>query len=247
MSAAETLNFGVVNQRSVQATAAYWNPILAYSGAITDVRLQLRMGKTAPETTAMDIAGEHDFVNTNHLFTPERAGRGYRVILRFDEPHIQGALVVREDSPIQRIEESAGNAVVFPSPVAFVGYRVPVDHLLRSGVRVRAHFAGNQRGAMGQVQSGNAAAAGVNKQVLQNYAQREPLSYRVLWESPPYRGIPIVAHSRLPPARVERVQAVAILRASAARANEQQTGFVLADDADYENSCDFYRDTVVKD
>ena len=64
------LNFGVINQRSLALTAEYWNPILKYVSARSGVQLRLMMGKTAPETTAQSVKGEHDFVYSNHLFTP---------------------------------------------------------------------------------------------------------------------------------------------------------------------------------
>jgi len=54
--AEEPLAFGVLNQRSALLTAQYWNPILAYVSARSGVPLRLKMGRTAPETTAMTRA-----------------------------------------------------------------------------------------------------------------------------------------------------------------------------------------------
>ncbi|MDP1534165.1 MAG: ABC transporter substrate-binding protein, partial [Rubrivivax sp.] len=49
--------FGVLNQRSLQATAAYWNPILTYVSARSGVPLELHIGRTANETTDRVVAG----------------------------------------------------------------------------------------------------------------------------------------------------------------------------------------------
>lgn len=255
---AQTLNFGVINQRSLQLTAEYWNPLLSYVNAKAGVQLVLKMGKTAPETTAMSVRGEHAFVYTNHLFTPERAALGYRVILRTNADDIQAALIVGEASPVRSLQALAGKPVVFPSPEAFVGYWVPMDHLLHAKVTVNATFGGNQEGAMGQLEAGNAAAAGVNKQELMKYAKRTGFAYRILWESEPYRSIPIMAHSSVPEHVAQRVRDAflsmaddpngveALKQSAAALKQDKIIRFFPADDADYENYRQFYRETLVK-
>lgn len=193
------LGFGVINQRSVSLTAQSWNPILNYVGKKAGVPLVLKMGKTAPETTAMTVRGEHAFAYTNHMFTAERDRIGYKVILRMKGEPIHGTIVVRDDSPIRSIEDLRGTKVAFPSKEAFVGYWLPMDHLLKSGVQVNAVFAGNQEGAMSQLQFGEVAAAAVNRKLLSRYAQREDFRYRVIWTSEPYLDIPVMAHPSLPP------------------------------------------------
>lgn len=252
------LGFGVINQRSVSLTAQSWNPILNYVGKKAGVPLVLKMGKTAPETTAMTVRGEHAFAYTNHMFTAERDRIGYKVILRMKGEPIHGTIVVRDDSPIRSIEDLRGAKVAFPSKEAFVGYWLPMDHLLKSGVQVNAVFAGNQEGAMSQLQFGEVAAAAVNRKLLSRYAQREDFRYRVIWTSEPYLDIPVMAHPSLPPGLVEAVRAAFIgmdqdpegrraLQASAdALGSRELWGFVRADDTEYENYRRFYRTTTVK-
>ena len=79
---AATRSFGVLNQRSIQLTAEYWNPILQYVSKKSGVTLNLKMGKTAPDTSAMTGRGEFDYVYSNHIFTPTNSRAGYRVIAR---------------------------------------------------------------------------------------------------------------------------------------------------------------------
>lgn len=252
------LAFGVINQRSVTLTAQAWNPILAYVGKKAGVPLTLKMGKTAPETTAMTVRGEHAFAYTNHMFTPERDRIGYKVILRMKGEPIHGTIVVRDDSPARSVADLRGAKVAFPSKEAFVGYWLPMDHLQKSGVPVSEAFAGNQEGAMSQLQFGEAAAAAVNRKLLSRYAQREDFRYRVIWTSEPYLDIPVMAHPALPPRVVEAVRQAFIgmdqdpegrraLQASAeALGSKDLWSFVRADDSDYDNYRRFYRGTVVK-
>lgn len=256
---AQVLRFGVLNQRSPQLTAQYWNPILDFVSRKSSVPLELRIGRTAPETTAMAMGGELDFYYTNHLFTVERDRLGWRVFGRGAGDGIRGEIVVAEDSPIRSLEDLQGMGVVFPSAEAFVGYWLPMDALLKAGVQVKAHFAGNQEGAIAQWRSGSASAAGVNGKVMAEYTKRENLRYRSLWLSQPYLDLALMAHPRVPKTTVDRVQAAfdgmaqdpagaRVLAASAALIGQKPPyGFVAAENRDYENYRAFYRATLVRD
>lgn len=251
------LHFGVINQRSVLLTAQSWNPVLTYVGKKVGVPLVLKVGKTASETTDMTERGEHAFAYTNHMFTPERDKIGYRVILRLEGEPIRGVIVVREDSPFRSAQDLKGKTVVFPSRDAFVGYWLPMDYLLKSDIDVREIFAGNQEGAMSQLQFGQSAVA-VNKKLLDQYSTREDLRFRIIWTSEPYLDIPIMAHPSVPARIVEAVRDAFVgmsqdpdgqnaLRACAdALQTKNLWSFVRADDRDYENYRRFYRNTVVK-
>lgn len=250
--------FGVINQRSISLTAKYWNPILAYISNKTDVPLRLKMGKTAPETTAMTVRGEHAFVYTNHMFTRERDKLGYQVILRLQSPAINSVIIVRKNSPINHLMDLNNQLVIFPSREAFVGYWVPMDHIMKSGIKVKQTFAGNQEGAMAQLQAGRGQAAAVNKLVLERYARREQLKYRILWESEPYLSIPVMANPKLPAELVQKVRNAfidmtndsdgnRILKQSADLLKQKRPlVFIRADDNDYKNYRDFYKNTVIQ-
>lgn len=253
--AEEPLFFGVLNQRSAIITAQYWNPILSYVSARSGVPLLLKMGRTAPETTAMTVRGEFAFAYTNHLFTPQRDRLGWRVIARPAGNSIQGAIVVPEASPVKTLAELAGTEVGFPSPEAFVGYWVPMDALLKAGVKVKPVFAGNQEGVMGQLKAGRIAAAAVNAQVMEGYARREQFAYRTIWHSESYLNLAIMAHPKVSSDKVEAVKDALvkmaqdeegrkILQAGATLLKSSEAlGFVAADDKEYENYRHFYRNT----
>lgn len=255
--AAETSYFGVVNQRSVTLTAELWNPILRYVSARSGVPLHLKMGKTAQETTQMTVRGEFDFVYTNHLFTPERDKLGYRVIARFNTPGIRGQVVVPDNSPMKTLGDLQGRDIAFPTPDGFTGYWLPMDGLLRAGVRVNPLFVGNQESGMARLALGTVAATGVNSQVMENYARREGFKYRVLYNSESYLDLPVMAHPRVALDKLERVRQALlgmgadsegrqILQAAADLLKSGQLQeFIAADNADYENYRRFYRTTRV--
>jgi phosphonate transport system substrate-binding protein len=253
--AAEPGAFGVLNQRSVVATAEIWNPILTYVSRKSGVPLTLKMGAVAEETTAMTVRGEFDFVYTNHLFTPERDKLGFGVIARFNTPGIRGQIVVLESSPYHKLSDLAGKQVAFANPDGFTGYWVPMDKLLQNHVQVEALFAGNQESAMTKLAIGNVAAAGVNDRVMAQYARREGLKYRVLWSSEPYMDLVIMAHPRVPAETVAKVRHTLLEMVNDAEGkkvlqsvsekmkSDQLLSFVAANSSDYDNYRIFYRNT----
>ncbi len=248
-----TLDFGVFNQRSIALTAQYWNPILQYVSQQSGVPLQLKMGKTTAETTAMALRGEFAVVYANNLFTPVRVHIGYRVIARPRTPGIRGVIVVPDDSPLQTLADLNGRSVISPSRESFLGYQVPGQAMQKAKIRVTLTFAGNQEGAIAQLQAGASDAAAVNSQVLENYARRENFRYRALWRSEPFLDLPILAHPAVPKVRVEAVRRAFIGMAANPAGRKiledgaallkltGPLGFVSAENKDYANYIEFYR------
>lgn len=256
--AAESWSFGVLSQRSAVLTAQYWNPILDYVQRTTGVALELKIARSAPESNEDTAKGLYDFVYSNAIFQPRMVRANYQVILRPKGDAISGQIVTLENSPVKTLKALNGQPVGFPSPDAVVGYAVPMDALLRQGIAVVPVYGGNQEGIMAQLKAGRVVAAGVNGQLMQTYAAREALTYRVLWESQAFLNLPIAVHPRVPKAVVDVVrQAIDGMEANAegrrvleatARAIGQKPpyGFRMSSPADYRNYQDFYRHTVHK-
>jgi phosphonate transport system substrate-binding protein len=254
----QPLSFGVIIWRSPTLTAQFWNPILRYISDKSGVPLQLKVAHTGPEHTAMVRRGEYDFLYSNHNFIKENEESGYRVFARPKEEASTGEIVVLKDSPIRSLTDLEGQEVVFPHTAAFLGYHLPMDALLRKGIQVKVHFAGNQEGAMGQLKAGRVVAAGVNAEVMRAFARRENLAYRTLWTSDKYLSL---ALSALPSVPAETVKAVrdaflkmaddpegAKVLASSANLLKQARPmrFIASKDSEYDNMRKFYRTTLVK-
>jgi len=251
-------SFGVLPQRTPILTAQYWNPILNYISTQSGVPLQLKLNKTPPEHEAMIQQGEFDFLYSNHHFFPWNEAADYRVIARPWEAAIRGEIVVLANSPIQSLTELQGKEVGFPHRSAFVGYLVTLDALLRAGIDVQEVIAIGQEGIMGQLKAGRVVAAGVNSQVMRDFAKREKVDYRVLWSSEEYLNIPIAAHPRVPQEKVAVVRAallhmandpvgLQVLTASAALIKlDPPYGFVAATDSEYDNARRFFKYALVK-
>ena len=251
--------FNVLNHRSVSLTAQYWNPILVYVSKKSGVPLELRLNKTSKENTAIAETGAYHFLYTNHFFTPERDKLGYRVIARPAGPDIRSQIVVAKDSPVQSMKDLEGKEIAFPTPDGFTGYWVPMDQLLRNGLKVKPVFTGSQEASFGQLRVSKVAAAGVNSVALENYARREKFEYRVLWTSESYKELCIMATPKVSKEKVAAVQAAFVGMASDPEGRKilqagadllkfsGDLGFVMSDNRDYDNYRTFYKSTLVRD
>ena len=198
-------NFAPVNQYSLQMSAGFWNPIIEYVSKKSGVRLNLKLGRTSADATSYVLAREADFAFTNRLFCPGRAGMGWTVFGRRNTPPLHAQIVVPADSPIRRVEELAGTPVAFPGPEAMIAYKIAYAELLRRNVPVDVVFAGNMDAVFTQLFAGTARAAGASSQLAQHYAGREHKAFRVLWSSPPFADLALMASPRVPAAEVRAV------------------------------------------
>jgi phosphonate transport system substrate-binding protein len=256
--AQRTYSFYVLNQRTIGLTAQYWNPVLTYVGKKSGVPLELKLAKTAQEGNAIAEAGKYDFQYTNHFFTPERDRLGWKVIARPAGPGIRSQIVVPLDSPIKTLQELAGKDVAFVTPDGFTGYWLPYDALLRSNVKVKVVFTGNQEASSAQLRINKVAAAGVNSSVMARYGRRESFEYRALWTSEVYQDLCVMVNPAVPADKAAAVRAALIgmvddpagrkvLEAGAELLKSAgDLGFVAASDRDYDNYRKFYRTTRVK-
>lgn len=248
--------FGVLAQRSAVLTAQYWNPILTYVSAKSGVFLVLKVERTAPASNVATKNGTYDFVYSNTIFHPDMDQANYQVILRPRDHVIKGQIVTLTNSPLYSLEDIADKEVGFPSVTAFLGYVVPMDYLKHQGIHVIPVFGGNQEGIMAQLKAGKVLVAAVNNQIMDTYAHREKITYRVLWESEEFFNIPIAVHPRIPPNVVQAVQnafeqmssdpeGLKILENSAKLiAQDPPLGFTQSSTTEYQNYRNFYTHIV---
>ena len=254
----QPLLFGVIIWRSPTLTAQFWNPILRHVSEKSGVSLQLKVAPTGPEHTAMVRRGELHFLYSNHNFIKDNEESGYRVFARPKGDAQSGEIVVLKDSPIKTLADLEGKEMAFPHTAAFLGYHLPMDALLRKGIKITGHFAGTQEGAMTQLKAGRVVAAGVNAEVMRAFAQRENIAYRVLWSSDKFLNLALSAHPSVPADTVQAVRKAFLQMADdpegakvlAASAEVLKQGsplvFIAARDSEFENMRRFYRNTVVK-
>lgn len=246
-------HFSPVNQYGIELTAGYWNPIIEYVFKKSGVRLQLKIGRTSADTTAFVIANEVDFVFSNHLFSPERDHLGWRVFGRRDTPPLNGQIIVLADSPIQKLEQLADQAVAFPGPEALIAYKLPYAQLLKRNIPIQVIFGGNMDGAFAQLLSGKVKAVGANSQLTEGWSKRENKAVRILWKTEPLYDLALMASKNVPDKDVKAVAAAFLSMAKdpegmkiLARASELvklpgTAGFVPSNGSEYTAYRNFYQ------
>ena len=190
--------FSPVNQYGINLTAGYWNPIIAYVSEKSGVKLNLKIGRTSADTTSYVLAKEVEFIFSNHLFSPERDGLGWKVFGRRQMPPLYSQMVVPADSPITELSQLNGKEVAFAGPEAFLIYKVNYANLLARNIDVKVVFAGNQDAAFAQLFSGRVAASGGQSQLVDGYARRENKKFRVLWSSEAFNDLALMASAKVP-------------------------------------------------
>ena len=191
-------SFSPVPQYGIGLTASYWNPILDYVSEKSGVKLNLKISRTSADTTAFVLAREVDFIFSNHLFSPERDGLGWKVFGRRQMPPLFSQIVVPADSPITDLAQLKGKEVAFAGPEAILINKVNYAHLLSKNIDVKVVFSGNADAAFAQLFSGKVVAAGGQSQLLEGYARRENRKFRVLWSSEAFQDLALMASSKVP-------------------------------------------------
>jgi phosphonate transport system substrate-binding protein len=245
--------FSPVNQYGINLTAAYWNPIISYVSEKSGVRLQLKIGRTSADTTAYVLAQEVEFVFSNHLFSPEREQLGWKVFARRMTPPVYSQIIVAADSPFTDLTQLAGKNVVYAGPEALVAYKMPAAQLVARKIDAKTVYGGNMDGALAQLFSGTASAAGANSQLAEGYARREGKKYRVLWSSQPLHDLALMSASKVPE-KVRSAVAKAFIgmqsdakgRQILEQASNQvglsaEASFVSSDGSEYATYRDFYK------
>ena len=252
MAQGEPYRFSPVNQWDINKTASYWNPIIQYVAEKSGVPIQLKIGRTSADTTAYVLAQEVEFVFSNHLFSPQRMALGWTVFGRRNGPTLRAQIAVPADSPITTLEELRDQEVAFAGNEAFVGYKLPMAHLLSRSIQVKPMFSGNQNAAFAQLFAGRARAVGSNSMLVDGYAERERKGFRVLWSSEGYHDLALMAAAKVPKAHVDAIAAAffgmhadargrkVLEAASAVVSLTVADHFVPASMADYANYVTFF-------
>lgn len=205
--AEEIYKFSVVPQFERRQLFAIWQPIID--------ELQKRTGAKFQFVTAMSVtdyenevkAGHYDFIYLNPYVMPLVAENpGYEPLVRDSKP-LRGILVVRRDSPIQRVEELDGKTLAVPSMTALGAsllLRAELDRQFK--VRPRAVIAKTHSSVFLYVINGLTDAGGSVQKAL---AEQDPVlrdALRVLHQTVEVPSHPVAAHKRVPAALREKVR-----------------------------------------
>ena len=158
---ADPVTFGIVPQQSASRLAELWGPIAAYLGEKTGLEVQFR---TAPDIPAFEqrlASGEYDIAYMNpYHYTVFHESPGYSAIAKARDKRIKGIIVVRKESPIERLEQLDGEQLAFPAPAAFAASILPRSHLKAIGIEFIPKYVSSHDSVYSSVAKGFFPAGG---------------------------------------------------------------------------------------
>jgi phosphonate transport system substrate-binding protein len=199
--------FGVVPQFDARKVYAIWRPILNELEKNTGYKFRLAGSPTIPAFEVQFTVGEFDFAYMNPYHALKAAqSQQYVPLVRDVGRTLYGIIVVRQDSPITRVEQLDGKTVAFPAPNALGASLIPrADFENRFGIKavpryVQSHSSVYLNVALGRVEAGG----GVQKSFSQqDTAVRNKL--RIIYQTREFSPHPVVAHGRIPKAVRDKV------------------------------------------
>ncbi|MBI3776416.1 MAG: phosphate/phosphite/phosphonate ABC transporter substrate-binding protein [Gammaproteobacteria bacterium] len=206
VSAGEIYTFGIVPQDSAGLAAKEWTPILKYLEERTGKQFQFATTRSIPLFSQRVAESKYDFVymNPNDYIKYQDKDR-YRAIARARNFKLKGIIVVRKDSPLEKLDELNNKDLAVPAN-AFASDTLARAALHGSGLAVTISPLATSDAVYRAVALGHATAGGGMLRTFNNAAPEYREQLRVLWTSEGYTAQAFAAHSRVPNDVVQAVQ-----------------------------------------
>lgn len=204
-------SFSVVPQFERRMLFSIWQPIVDALEKRTNLKFDLVTSLSVSDYESDVLKGHYDFIYLNPYMMPVVGqSPGYVPLVRDSEP-LRGILVVRNDSPLRKVEDLQGKTLAVPSMTA-VGasllLRAELDRLF--AVKTRVIIAKTHSSVFMHVINGFADAGGSVQKALGEQDSRIQDTLRVLYQTGELPSHPLAAHKRVPPAVRKKVRAAMI-------------------------------------
>lgn len=208
LASAETVyTFSVVPQIERRMLFSIWQPILDELQKRTGQRFELVTALSVNEYDQEVRRGIYDFVYVNpYVMVSIEKTPGYQPLIR-DSQSLHGILVVRKDSPIQRVAELQGKSLAVPALQALGASLLLRAELDRQfGIRMNPVIAKTHGSVFLHVINGLTDAGGSVQKALSTQDAHIQASLRALYRTGDVPSHPIAAHPRVPEAVREQVR-----------------------------------------
>lgn len=201
-----SLTVGVVPQQSAVDLARDWIPMLQEVGRRAGIQLDFRTAPDIPTFEDRVLAGAYDLAYMNpYHYTVFSRSPGYKAFLKEKNRKLVGIIVVRKDSPVQSLDQLAGQVVGFPAPAAFAASILPRAEFSRRGIDIQARFVSSHDSAYRGVAQGLFAAGGGVQRTLEALDPAVAGQLRVLTTTAPYTPHALAIHPRVDEALATRL------------------------------------------
>lgn len=175
-----------------------WTPILNKLTEATGLAFELKIQNSIPAFEAELFIGKPDFsfMNPYHQVIAKKK-LGYIPLLHDAKKKLIGIIVVRQDSPIQRIEQLDQQRIAFPAPNAFAASLYTRSLLARQNIEIIPHYVKTHSNVYRHVLVGDTIAGGGVNNTLERESESIKKQLRIIYHTPPSAPHPFSAHPRI--------------------------------------------------
>jgi len=210
---ARVLTFGVHPFLSAVELQERFNPLLEYIHAQIGMPIELEICSSYTDLREKCVAEEVDFAFMGPALYVEASRRNQHLrllgVIQGEVPGLQGVIIVREDSSLQRLDELKHKRIAFTSPDSTMGFQVPAYILVQQGICLEDlggySFVGNHQNVAYAVLAGRFDAGALKYEVFEELHNE---GLRVLHRIPDVVDHPFVATPRLEERLVDRIEAI---------------------------------------
>lgn len=200
------ITVGVVPQQSATKLARLWSPILAEIAQSTGHQLKFETAKDIPTFEQRLSEGKYDLAYMNpYHYTVFHEKPGYIAFAKEKDKFIQGVIVVRKDSPLQKIEELKGKTIAFPAPAAFAATILPQAYFKKHDFNITPQYVSSHDSVYYAVARGLLPAGGGVRRTFSNTKSEILEQLRVLWTTDKYTPHAFAYHPRVPKVVIEQI------------------------------------------
>ena len=190
----------IVPQTAISQLYSHWVPLLEHLGKRSNQCFELIVPATIPVFEKQLLNGKADFafVNPYHAVMAFKAHQ-YIPLIADGKNKLDGLIVVRADSNINKLKDLNHSKIAFPAPNAFAASLLIRSFLMQEGIVFEPIYVKSHKNVYWSVMTGDVpAGGGVN-----NTFFREPdeikNQLRILYKTPMFMPHPFIANPRVPP------------------------------------------------
>ncbi len=200
----ELIRMTIISRYNPRAMVEHYQPMLDYLATHTPYRFKLVLSRDYTDAVNKICNGDVAIASLGGMTFHEAEERcGVKPLVRplsdRGDPYYRSVFVVRDDSPLQSVDELVGRSLALASPHSTSGALVPIHMLWKRGIMLKDlssySFTNHHDRVAKSVLSGEYDAGALKDVVARDYMK---YGLRIIGVSDPIPGVPIVAGPACP-------------------------------------------------
>ncbi len=194
-------------QLSAKVMEKIWSPFISHLENSTGYQFSLKIYSERHQFEKDIQQGSVDFYFGNPLYgVVGRQLHGYVPVIRSGNKKLKGIIVVRKDSPVEKLEDLENEKIVFPGETSFAASLLVRYALESRGIAIKGDYVNGHDNVYRNVLNGNYMAGGGIYRTLEGEPDVLKSQLRVIYETEGVCPHPLMAHPDLPKDVVQKVQ-----------------------------------------